>query len=110
MFDSRRVMFVYLWEYVVTSRHQEDFEREYGPNGSWAALFSRSPGYQGTTLLRDNTNPERFLTIDRWDSERAHYDFVESRRAEFEAIDTRCEELTESESLIGRFHSTGHAF
>lgn len=102
-------MFVYLWEYVVPRQHQPDFEREYGPEGSWTALFSRSPLYLGTTLLRDESNDERFVTIDRWKSERAHSEFVESVRAEFEELDARCEELTDSETLIGRFHSTGRA-
>lgn len=97
-------MFVYLWEYIVPHENQSDFEREYGPNGSWSVLFSRSPSYLGTSLLRDGSNPKRFLTIDCWGSERDHRDFVESVRAEFDALDARCEELTEAETLIGRFH------
>ena len=98
-------MFVYLWEYVVPREYRAGFEREYGPDGAWVGLFSRSPLYLGTTLLHDESDGERFVTIDRWESERAHAEFVESVRPEFDALDARCERLTRSETLIGRFHS-----
>ena len=98
-------MFVYLWEYRVAAEHRNEFEREYGPKGSWVSLFSRSPSYVGTTLLRDRSEQGRFVTLDRWASARAHEEFVESVRAEFDALDARCESLTEAEKLIGHFHS-----
>lgn len=101
-------MFVYLWEYVVTPAHEAEFESAYGPDGVWTGLLSRGAGYLGTTLLRDRANPNRFVTIDRWESAVAHSEFVERFRAEFEALDSRCEELTESETLIGRFESAEH--
>ncbi|MEN8145258.1 MAG: antibiotic biosynthesis monooxygenase [Gemmatimonadota bacterium] len=103
-------MFVYLWEYRVAPENRADFEREYGPDGSWVALFSGSPNYLGTTLLQDRSEPDRFLTIDRWESERFYTEFVESVRAEFDAIDARCEELTQAETLLGHFRSAGGAF
>jgi len=100
-------MFVYLWEYEVAPRHQSVFEREYGPDGSWVALFSRAVGYVGTRLLRDRARPGRFVTIDRWESEDAHAAFRERFRSEFDELDARFEEITESESLIGRFLTAG---
>lgn len=103
-------MFVYLWEYHVPREHAADFEREYGPDGSWVALFSKSPKYLGTTLLRDASNGERFLTIDRWESAEAHAEFVSTVRAAYDALDSRCAELTRAESLIGHFHSAGRVF
>ena len=103
-------MFVYLWEYFVSPQHQADFEREYGPDGSWASLFTQSPSYFGTTLLRDVSNDERFLTVDRWESEGAHAEFVDSVRTEYAELDARCEALTKAETLVGRFHFPGRAF
>lgn len=98
-------MFVYIWEYLVAPTSQAEFEREYGPGGSWVALFARAPGYLGTSLLRDRSRPDRFLTVDRWESEEAHSEFRKAFRAEFEALDARCEVLTRSETLLGYFHS-----
>ena len=103
-------MFVYLWEYVVPPENQAEFEREYGPEGAWVALFSKAPGYLDTVLLRDRSRSNRFLTIDRWESEQAHAEFREAFSAEFEKLDARCERLTGSETLIGHFQSCGRAF
>lgn len=103
-------MLVYLWEYRVLPENQAEFEREYGPNGGWVALFSRAPGYLDTSLLRDRNRSDRFLTIDRWESAQAHSEFREAFSAEFEQLDARCEKLTESETLIGHFQSPGGAF
>lgn len=70
--ERRETMFVYLWEYFVAPAHHAEFEREYGPDGAWVELFSRGAGYLGTSLLRDRSNEDRFVTIDRWESEEAH--------------------------------------
>ena len=102
-----RLMFVYLWEYVVLPRHKADFERAYGAEGAWVELFSRAAGYVDTSLVRDRADPNRFVTIDRWESSEAHSAFLESFRAEFDELDARCEDLTESETLIGHFESAG---
>jgi hypothetical protein len=45
--------FAYIWEFRVDPSAQADFEFEYGPSGSWAALFRQAPGYIDTLLLRD---------------------------------------------------------
>jgi hypothetical protein len=34
-----------LWEFIVETEHLDEFERRYGPQGSWAQLFRQSPGY-----------------------------------------------------------------
>ena len=47
------------------------FEAAYGPEGSWAKLFSTSTEYLGTELLRDAYISGTYLTIDRWGSEEA---------------------------------------
>ena len=50
--------FVYVWEFQVDETRSVDFERHYGPCGTWAALFARAPGYLGTQLLRDEATPD----------------------------------------------------
>jgi hypothetical protein len=44
-------MIAILWRYRVKPEHRGDFERAYGPDGDWANLFRRHPGYLGTELL-----------------------------------------------------------
>ena len=38
-------MTVRVWRYDVPADLREEFEREYGPDGSWASLFAASPGF-----------------------------------------------------------------
>jgi len=95
--------FSYVWEYRVRPERRAEFEREYGAEGSWARFFARDPAYRGTRLLRDLDDPDRFLTVDLWDSREACRAFRERHRAEFDAIDARGEGWTTSESQLGEF-------
>ena len=46
-------MAVRVWRYDVPADVREEFEREYGPDGSWARLFAASPGFVVTTAQED---------------------------------------------------------
>jgi len=96
-------MFIILWEYLVKPEKRIEFEAIYSPNGAWAELFKKSTGYLGTELLRDETNPQRYLTIDHWRSKEDYEAFLLKYTQEYKALDAQCEGLTESESLLGRW-------
>lgn len=95
--------YVYIWEYQVRPGSETEFELHYGPGGSWVRLFQTASGYLETVLLRDLTQPQRYLTIDRWESEAAYRAFRQARAADFAALDSRCEALTDSERELGQF-------
>lgn len=99
--------FVYIWEFQVKPDREAAFEQAYGPHGDWVQLFRKAPGYIRTELLRDTDKPNRYVTIDHWQSEAAQRDFRQRFAAEFEAIDKKCEALTQSETLIGNFVLAG---
>jgi len=99
--------FCYIWEFRIELRHREEFEKAYGPDGAWVRLFASDPAYLGTDLLRDPTNPGRYLTVDRWKSRYARDDFRRHHREEFDALDQRCEELTANEIPVGNFDVVG---
>jgi heme-degrading monooxygenase HmoA len=92
-----------LWEFRVRPERAAEFETAYSPRGAWAALFTKSPGYLGTTLLKDPAAPGRYLTIDRWSSPAAHTAMRERHAAEYETLDRSFEALTESEIALGTF-------
>lgn len=98
-------MFIILWEYRVRQEELNEFMRTYAADGAWAQLFRRADGYLGTQLLRDETQPARFLTIDRWDSKGSFEAFQVHWHAEYEALDAQCEGMTETETLLGRWAS-----
>lgn len=94
---------VIVWEFLARQGLEEEFARAYGPEGDWARLFGRAPGYRGTTLLRDSASPRRFLTIDRWESRRAFEDFQAAHGGEYQSLDRRLAPLSEEERRIGSF-------
>ena len=100
-------MYVIIWKFVVKPGREGEFEEAYGPRGVWAGFFRRGNGYLGTELLHGVAVPDCYFTIDRWDSSASYEAFRSRHSSEYEAIDQRCESLTESESHVGNFLSVG---
>lgn len=96
-------MFVVVWQFEIAEEKTADFEAAYGPQGAWARLFSASPDYKGTELLRDAYIPGLYLTIDRWSSEEAFRAFRKAHDADYEALDRASDALTAKETRIGAY-------
>jgi len=96
-------MFVILWQFDIAEEKTPAFEAAYGPQGSWADLFARSPEYLGTELLKDAYVPGRYITIDRWSSEEAFRAFRAQHDSDYETLDRACDTLTAAEFRIGAF-------
>lgn len=94
-------MYVVIWEFRTKEGHEAEFEQFYGPEGAWAQLFKEGEGYLGTELLQDVGQPGRYLTLDRWHSQAAYLAFQKRWAEAYEALDRRCESLTEQEALLG---------
>jgi heme-degrading monooxygenase HmoA len=99
--------YMYIWEFHVRPGREAEFVEAYGPGGPWVQLFRCAPGYLRSELYHDRVNPNRFLTLDYWESEAAWRAFRLQFATEYQAIDARCEGLTASESEIGRFEPVG---
>jgi heme-degrading monooxygenase HmoA len=98
-------MHVILWEFQVHPTRAADFCAVYGVDGAWTALFRRASGFIATEFLRDPARAGRYVTIDRWHSRQAFDAFKVAHAAEYQALDARCEALTESEICVGEFDS-----
>lgn len=96
-------MILFVWEFVARPDQTNAFERCYAPDGPWAELFRRAPGYCGTSLWRDAEHARRYLTIDRWETAAAQRRMHESLAREYAELDHACRRLTESERRIGVF-------
>lgn len=96
---------LFVWEFRVLPGCEAPFEAIYGPQGRWVQLFKLAGGFLGTELLRDATDPRRYLTIDRWVSAEAFARFREVHGAEYAALDALCEPLTETETRLGAWRS-----
>lgn len=96
-------MIVIIWEFRVQPGQAAEFERAYGSEGDWACLFRRSPAYRGTELLRDPANPERYLTLDRWDDASDFEALKVDHGDDYRRLDRTCEPFCFEERLVGRF-------
>jgi hypothetical protein len=92
-----------IWEFRVADGSEKDFERHYGPNGTWVQLFRRASEFIETELLADADVRGRYLTVDRWRDVKSYDLFRERFAAEYRRIDEQLEALTESEVRVGVF-------
>jgi heme-degrading monooxygenase HmoA len=98
------VTFIALWRYRVDESDRAAFERAYGPDGDWARLFGREPGYLGTELLRGECGD--YLTLDRWQDETAWLRFKDRHASDYEELDSACEVRTVEEQRLGSYSTT----
>ena len=59
-------MIAMVWQFELTAGGQERLERFYGADGPWTALSRRSRSYLGSSFLRDQVQPTRYLLIEYW--------------------------------------------
>ena len=59
-------MIAIVWQFDVKAGHEADFERFYGADGEWTAVNRHSRSYLGTSFLRDQNNPRRYLVVEYW--------------------------------------------
>ena len=96
-------VYVTIWEFHPRPGQEKAFEQAYGPDGEWVQFFKKGEGYLRTELIRDLSNPRRFLTLDYWQSRAACDSFRAQNVSEYEAIDKRYEGLNEKELALGAF-------
>lgn len=95
--------YTYIWQFQVRPERESEFLAQYGVDGAWVKLFRRSPGFIETLLLKDRSQPGRYLTIDRWRSEKAHADFRLAFASEYAELDSLGNGMTSDERFIGAF-------
>ena len=99
--------FLIMWEFRPQAGAEKEFEQAYGPDGIWARFFALGDGFIATELIRDFSDPGRYLTVDMWTSKAAYEKFREEYAAEYQSIDTKCEAVTAQEKTIGSFERLG---
>jgi len=98
-------MFTILWKYKVKPEYRHVFEQEYGPDGTWAKLFSESEGYQGSYLQRSEEEPSTYLLLDTWADKAAYLGFLQRQEKHYREQSTAFEYLYELEELLGTYTS-----
>jgi len=93
-------VFVRVWEYEVPPDRTGAFAAAYAADGPWGELFRRAGGFLGTELYRDSARPGRYMTIDRWQDERAWQAFLAVFRPDYESLDAQLEGLAAVERSL----------
>ena len=98
-------MFVRLWRFRAPADRVAAFRSAYAADGAWARLFGKAAGFLGTELLRSATDPEIFVTVDRWETRGAWTAFLERHGEAYRALDRELEGLTSEERDLGDFET-----
>ena len=93
-------MLLRVWRYDVPTDRREEFEREYGPSGSWARLFAASPGFVATTLYADVESPTSYLTVDRFVDDDAWQRFRADHGGAYRELAKRLRHLTTNQEVL----------
>jgi heme-degrading monooxygenase HmoA len=89
------------YRYRVHHTQVRAFEHAYGPDGPWAKLFARQPGYKRTRLFRHKEDPSIYVTVDVWEN-KADWDAFRERYAEdYRRLDKQLALLKLEEHLLG---------
>ena len=92
-----------LWEFEVRPERQVEFEQHYGRDGSWTRLFRQSNDFIETLLLKDISNPGRYITVDRWRSKEAYLAFRSNYANQYIQLDKTFNQLSFHENFFGEY-------
>jgi quinol monooxygenase YgiN len=96
-------MIAVAWQFHVRSGREAEFERFCGADGEWTAANRHTRSYLGTSFLRDQTNPSRYLVIEYW-SEMLVYEQHKSYRTDAIAnLEQQRDALVTSTEPLGIF-------
>jgi heme-degrading monooxygenase HmoA len=96
-------MIAIMWQFTVKAGREADFEEFYGAKGEWTAVNRHTRSYVGTSFLRDQNEPSRYIVIEYW-SEMLVYERHRAYRAEaIKRLEQRRAALAESVAPIGVF-------
>lgn len=90
-----------LWRFDVPAEIEPQFVAAYGPDGDWALLFSRAPGFISTQLWHSDDGS--YLTADNWRSLADFERFQQDHGEEYRRLDAALEGLAGEERFIGAF-------
>jgi hypothetical protein len=92
-----------VWEIIVRDQARGQFELAFGPGGAWSKLFAKSPGFRGTTLMRDLRNSRRYLVVELWNDEAGRDKSISEQQTEYTDLEAVFDEWAESKIELGIF-------
>jgi quinol monooxygenase YgiN len=92
-----------VWHFDVRPGNETEFEQFFGADGEWTAANRHSRSYLGSSFLRDQSRPSRYLVVEYW-SEMLVYEQHKTYPGRTIAnLDARLNELVASTEPLGVF-------
>ena len=96
-------MIAVMWRFDVKAGGEQEFETLYGADGDWTALSRQTRSYLGSSFLRDQNRPSRYLLIEYWSEMVVYEQHRSARSGLIDSIEARRAELVESMEPLGIF-------
>lgn len=94
-------MIAVMWQFDVKKGREDEFEKLYGADGEWTALNRQTRSYLGSSFLRDQGRPSRYLLTEYWSEMLVYEEHRASREAKMDAIEARRAELVDAMEPLG---------
>lgn len=91
------------YRYRVHPAQARAFEHAYGPDGPWAQLFRKHPGYRRTRLFRHKMEPQVYVTVDVWNSKADYEAFRQLHAPDYRRLDSQLALLKLEENVLGYY-------
>lgn len=96
-------MIAIMWQFDVKDGREDEFEALYGADGDWTRLNRPTRSYLGSSFLRDQNRPARYIVIEYW-SEMLVYEQHRAYRSDIVAsIEARQKDLIDATEPLGIF-------
>ncbi len=94
-----------IWRYKIREGEKKKFEQEYGKNGTWCQLFSKSNDCLGSLLYKSEDETNTYILIDTWTDRQSYENFLKINSEIYNNLSSNFEDIYESEERIGSFRS-----
>jgi hypothetical protein len=96
-------MIAIMWQFDVKIGREIEFEHLYGVDGEWTAMNRHTRSYLGSSFLRDQSRPSRYMVIEYWSEMLVYEQHRASRATAIASLEERSTTLLNSVEPLGIF-------
>ena len=96
-------MIAIVWHFDVRPGSETEFERFFGADGEWTAANRHSRSYLGSSFLRDQSRPSRYLVVEYWSEMLVYEQHKAYHQDQMQKLTARRHELVASVEPMGVF-------
>jgi heme-degrading monooxygenase HmoA len=92
-----------MWQFDVKNGRETEFEQLYGVEGEWTAINRHTRSYLGSSFLRDQNRPSRYIIVEYWSEMIVYEQHRAFRSAAIISLEERSAALVDSAEPLGIF-------